>query len=72
MTPSPIPLTFDTQHGWCSGWYHAPAAPWRDLAIVKKERGRWVIDDFVFHVDDRPFTLSEPFQGCDGPRWIGG
>jgi alpha-beta hydrolase superfamily lysophospholipase len=34
MTPSPVPLTFDTPHGWCSGWYHAPAAPWRDLAVV--------------------------------------
>lgn len=33
MTP-PTPLTFDTPHGWCFGWYHAPAAPWRDLAVV--------------------------------------
>jgi pimeloyl-ACP methyl ester carboxylesterase len=34
MTMSPLPITFDTPHGWCSGWYHAPAAPWRDLAVV--------------------------------------
>jgi alpha-beta hydrolase superfamily lysophospholipase len=32
--PAPVPLRFDAADGWCFGWYHAPAAPWRDLAVV--------------------------------------
>jgi alpha-beta hydrolase superfamily lysophospholipase len=34
MTTRPACLTFDTPAGWCTGWYHAPAAPWHDLAVV--------------------------------------
>ncbi|HZY19056.1 MAG TPA: alpha/beta fold hydrolase [Ramlibacter sp.] len=32
--PPPASLTFDVGGGWCFGWYHAPALPWRDLAVV--------------------------------------
>ncbi|MGZ5776657.1 MAG: alpha/beta fold hydrolase [Ramlibacter sp.] len=32
--PRPLCLTFDTADGWCFGWYHPPATPGRDLAIV--------------------------------------
>lgn len=28
------PFTFDVADGWCFGWFHPPAQPGRDLAIV--------------------------------------
>ncbi|MBK0392181.1 alpha/beta fold hydrolase [Ramlibacter algicola] len=30
----PVALTFDAAGDWCFGWYHPPALPWRDMAIV--------------------------------------
>jgi alpha-beta hydrolase superfamily lysophospholipase len=32
--PAPQPIVFDSAGGWCVGWYHAPAAPARGLAVV--------------------------------------
>lgn len=34
MPAPPVPLHVDTPSGWCFGWYHPPAQPWRDLAVV--------------------------------------
>jgi len=34
VQPRPLCLTFDAADGWCFGWYHPPAGPGRDLAIV--------------------------------------
>lgn len=28
------PFAFDTAAGWCTAWFHPPARPWRDLAVV--------------------------------------
>lgn len=32
--PPAQPIVFDAAGGWCVGWYHAPAAPARGLAVV--------------------------------------
>lgn len=32
--PAAQPIVFDAAGGWCVGWYHAPAAPARGLAVV--------------------------------------
>jgi hypothetical protein len=48
---------------------------WRDAAIVKHESDRFVIDNVVFDADLKPAGyLPQPFsfQGCQGPRWVGG
>ncbi|CAA9434298.1 MAG: hypothetical protein AVDCRST_MAG51-2813 [uncultured Ramlibacter sp.] len=29
-----VPFTFDAAGEWCLGWYHAPATPRRDMAVV--------------------------------------
>ena len=41
MTPPPqgaappaVAITFEAAGGWCLGWFHPPATPWRDLAVV--------------------------------------
>lgn len=48
---------------------------WQDAAIVKREGDRFVIDNVVFDADRKPAGyLPQPvsFQGCKGPRWVGG
>ena len=45
---------------------------WRDAAIVTKEEGRYVIDDFVYDVDHEPTLLSKNIAAaCRGRKWIG-
>lgn len=48
---------------------------WRVAAIVKRENGRFVVDDIIYLKDgpqDVDVRLSEYLsQGCDGPRWVG-
>jgi alpha-beta hydrolase superfamily lysophospholipase len=34
VPPAPVPLSFSHDGHWSFGWYHAPAAPWRALAVV--------------------------------------
>jgi hypothetical protein len=48
---------------------------WRDAAIVKREGDRFVIDSVVFDVEGKPAGYLPPpfsFEGCKGPRWVGG
>ena len=44
--------------------------------IVVREDGRYVIDDVFYGVGESPQDqhgrLSGEFEGCRGPRWIGG
>jgi hypothetical protein len=56
----------------------SPASPegfeWRVAAIVKSERGRFVIDDILIFKTNSPridARLSKMFEGCNGPRWVG-
>jgi hypothetical protein len=55
----------------------SPEKPWtwRVADIVKREGGRYVIDDVIFPKDKDINTetrLSEVLRsGCDGPRWVG-
>ena len=48
---------------------------WRDAFMVKKERGRYVIDDFVGDINaaapEKPFLLSHEFRDCRDGRWGG-
>jgi hypothetical protein len=49
---------------------------WTDAMIVKKERGAYRIDDVIYNFGDGArgdaAHLRGEYDGCDGPRWIGG
>lgn len=34
LSPATASVCFDAAGGWCFGWYHAPARPWRDMVVV--------------------------------------
>ena len=44
---------------------------WRDAAIVRKENGRYAIDDFVYDLDRDAALLSTSFKECRAGRWVG-
>jgi hypothetical protein len=44
---------------------------WRDAAIVAKEHGRFVIDDWIYDLDRDASLLSKSFGECEGRRWVG-
>jgi hypothetical protein len=48
---------------------------WWVAVIVKKEDGRYAIDDFVGDFDAEPplkaWTLSRDWEGCRSGRWVG-
>jgi hypothetical protein len=46
---------------------------WRVAVIVKREDGRYVVDDFVGDFDApprKPWTLSKDWEGCRDGKWV--
>jgi hypothetical protein len=47
---------------------------WHIAAVVISEEGRFVVNDILLFEDDSAkitSRLTESFNGCDGPRWVG-
>ena len=49
---------------------------WQVFPVVKSENGRFVVDDVRLFADDSPdgpySLLSDSFNDCNGPHWVGG
>ena len=47
---------------------------WTDAVVLQKDGNRYVVDDFLYlrgSPGETPSLLSESFEGCRGPKWVG-
>jgi hypothetical protein len=61
------------------GTHSNPSRPletwgWTDAVLLRKIGDQYFVDDFLYLRDsprEPPLLLSESFEGCNGPKWIG-